>query len=114
MQKTPLFLFLTLFQFGVGFVCNVLVFLFSLSNTPHLCLFTARFVCCDVCVGHPVCVGVCAQLTIEKDKLKEAQRLIWESEAKVGFYYLCMRTSSKPHLQSNDLHNQVLYQIVFL
>lgn len=53
-----------------------------------------------------VYVCVCAQLTIEKDKLKEAQRLIWESEAKVGFILFCMHTTSKPHLQSNVLHNE--------
>lgn len=33
-----------------------------------------------------VCV-VFAQLTIEKDKLKEAQRLVRESEAKVGVLF---------------------------
>lgn len=41
---------------------------------------------------HCVCVCVCVvsvQLTIEKDKLKEAQRLIRESEAKVGVLFAC-------------------------
>lgn len=36
-----------------------------------------------------MCVGCVIQLTIDRDKLNEAQRLIWESEAKVGILFAC-------------------------
>lgn len=53
-----------------------------------------------VCAGG-MCVCVCVvseQLTIEKDKLKEAQRLIRESEAKVGVLFACMALDIISHL----------------
>lgn len=83
----------------------VLVFLFPVNLThPHLCLFVALCASCNVCV--PMCIcGVCmcvcvvsAQLTIENDKLKEAQRLIRESEAKVGVPVACVALDIISHL----------------
>ena len=58
-------------------------------------------VCVRVCVSVCVCVCLCvvpAQLTIEKDKLKEAQRLIRESEAKVGVLSACPALDIISHL----------------
>ena len=63
----------------------------------HVCCFLCLFlcllcVCLCVCVCFYVCVIVLsAQLTSEKDKLKEAQKVIRETEAKVGVScaYVC-------------------------
>ena len=53
-----------------------------------------------------VCVRfISAQLTIEKYKLKEAQRLIRESEAKVGVLFACVAVDI--NLTFNHLQIQV-------
>lgn len=53
-----------------------------------------------------MCV-VSAQLTIEKDELKEAQRLIRESEAKVGVLPACVALDIISRL--NHVQIQVIY-----
>lgn len=88
------------------FLCTSVLLLLCLSNPPPfvplccpLCLLCIPVVC--ACVRPCVCVCLCvvpAQLTIEKDKLKEAQRLIRESEAKVGVLSACSALDIISHL----------------
>lgn len=46
---------------------------------------------------------VSAQLTIEKDKLKEAQRLVRESEAKVGVLFACVAFNINLRFNHNEI-----------
>lgn len=79
------------------FLCESYVFCRLLSSLS-VCLTCASYLLCFVSLNclsivwlsAYVCASVCVQqLTIEKDKLKEAQRLIRDSEAKVGVPSAC-------------------------